>query len=37
MLLAFFLGQYFAFGSFIFTNLLPSEFFFIDWYSNWWD
>lgn len=26
-----------AFSSFLFRDLIPSEFFLIDWYSNWWD
>jgi len=37
MFLALLFGQFFALGDFVFTSLLPSEFFFINWYSNWWN
>lgn len=37
MFLALITGQFLALGNFIFQVLLPSEFFFIDWYANWWD
>lgn len=31
-----FIAQIGAFQGFLFLNLIPSEFFFIDWYSQWW-
>ena len=37
LLLAIFISQYSSFLSFAFRDLIPQEFFLIDWYSNWWD
>jgi hypothetical protein len=31
-----YLAQIGAFQGFLFLNLIPSEFFLIQWYSNWW-